>query len=179
MILPDYFPTISTEHESINVIDDQSSGTRGYKEELLVASIPYSPNTRLHLFQSPNPLEYIANMKSDQDSIDVTHKMIDIKPQVSTSINISKSDNITRKISPSPIDMDEKTDVLKHLHASDASTNIKPYGDYLLDRSNPSGTTAELLCKENIRCNKTFSKVYSIDTCIKMVINMKYRHNFY
>ena len=117
-------------------------------------------------------------MKSDQDSIDVTHKMIDIKPQVSTPMNISKSNNITRKISPSPIDMDEKTDVLKHLHASDASPNIKPYVIHMLDQNNPSGTTEELLCKENIRCNNTFSKVYSIDTCIKMVINMKYRHSF-
>ena len=126
MILPDYFPTISTEHESINIIDDQSSVTRGYKQELLVASIPYPPDTRLHLFQSPTPPEYIANMKYDQDSIDKRHKMIDIKPQVSTFRNISKSDNITRKITPSPIDMDEKIDVSKHLHASDASTNIKP-----------------------------------------------------
>ena len=74
--------------------------------------------------------------------------------------------------------MDEKTDILKHLHASDGSTNIKPYAEYLLDQNNPWGTNAELLCKADMRCNKTFSKVYSIDTCIKMVINMKYRHNY-
>ena len=178
MILPDYFPTMSTEHETINAIDDQSSVTRGYKQELLVASVPFSPDTKLHLFQSPNQLENIANMKSDPDSIDKRHKMIDIKPQFSTFRNISKSDNITRKISPSLIDMDEKTDVLKHLHASDGSTNIKPYAEYLLDQNNPWGTNTELLCKEDMRCNNTFSKVYSIDTCIKMVINMKYRHNY-
>ena len=65
MILPDYFPTISTEHEAINVIDDQSSCTRGYTQEMLVASVPYSPDTKLHLFQSPNQLDNIANMKSD------------------------------------------------------------------------------------------------------------------
>ena len=73
----------------------------------------------------------------------------------------------------------KKTDVLKDLHASDGSTNIKPYAEYLLDQNNPWGTNAELLCKEDMRCNKTFSKIYSIDTCIKMVINMKYRHNLY
>ena len=50
MILPDYFPTMSTEHESINIIDNQRSVTRGYKEELFVASIPYSPDRKLPLF---------------------------------------------------------------------------------------------------------------------------------
>ena len=172
MILPDYFPTISSEHETINAIDDQGSVTRGYKQELLVASVPFSPDTKLHVFQSPNQLENIANMKSDPDSIDKRNKMIDIKPQFSTFRNISKSDNITRKISPKTIDVDENTDVLKHLHASDGSTNIKPYAEYLLDQNNPWGTNAELLCKEDMRCNNTFSKVYSIDTCIKLVINI-------
>ena len=99
-------------------------------------------------------------MKSDQDLIDERHNTIDIKPQVSTLRNISKSDNITRKISPSQIDMDEKTEVLKHLHASDASTNIKFYNEYMLDQNNPSGTTAELGFKDQVRCNNTSSKVY-------------------